>query len=175
MGAQAGGLLSTPPDLMGNSGLGIPAFSGVPRPATWDATVSAEAPALTGDAAHFIALDDGTLIVDEDEPDGALTPLAETIEREIPCPYRAVAERSDGSVWTAGARRIRIAVLPASTRGELIELTVVGGERQLGIDGEAASLATPELDTLGSERSRDFALRAERIDDTTWEVDVSPL
>ena len=138
--------------------------------------MSADAPALTGGEVHFVALADGTLIVDEDEPDDSLAPLADAIERQIRPPYRAVAQRTgEGSVWTATARRIDVAQLPAGAAGEWIELTVVGGERRLSVDGKPASDRTPELDALGAARSPDFALTAERLDDTTWEVEVSPL
>ena len=49
---------------------------GMSRPRTWDtvATVEAELP---GDEVHFVALEDRTLVVDEDVPDDALAPLAD--------------------------------------------------------------------------------------------------
>ena len=80
---------SAPPDEFGRpSRFGEVALHGVPRPREWDAiaTVAAELP---GQEVHFTSLPDGTLIVEEDVPDGALTPLAEAIEASINPPYAA--------------------------------------------------------------------------------------
>ena len=44
---------------------------------------------MVGDAARFVGLEDGSLLIEEG--DGDLTPLANAIEREIARPYRATA------------------------------------------------------------------------------------
>ena len=46
----------------------------------WDAVVAADAQGLNGDSVTFVTPEDGTLVVEEDEPDDASTPLAEAIE-----------------------------------------------------------------------------------------------
>ena len=51
----------------GNTGI-----HGVPRPRRWDAVASAEASGLSGDELHFIALPNGDLVVEEDEPPDTL-------------------------------------------------------------------------------------------------------
>ena len=62
------------------AGAAIPGVMGVGPGRTWDAVVAAHAPSLTGTSVTFVALDDGTLIVDEDVPDGSLAPLADALE-----------------------------------------------------------------------------------------------
>ena len=119
MHGLADGFLSAPPDEFGRpSPLGEVALHGVPRARQWDtvASVSAELP---GDAVHFTALPDGTLLVEEEVPDGALTPLADAIEVTIAPPYRAEAVRRDESVWAVGAKRIRVREFPEHEEDEL--------------------------------------------------------
>ena len=47
---------------------GVTGIHGVARPRRWDAVASAEGPGLAGDEVHFVALPNGDLVVDEDEP-----------------------------------------------------------------------------------------------------------
>lgn len=177
MGSQAGGFLSTPPGLDGDSGLGIPGFSGVPRAREWDAVDSANAPALRGDEVNFVALADGdrTLIVDEDEPDDSVTPLADAIEETLDPPYRAVGRRQSDDIWAVGAVRVDVVELPQDVVGDSIELTSVDGRRELKVDGDDSTIALPVLDEIGARRSSDYVLRAERLTDTTWVVDTDAL
>ena len=177
MASQAAGFLSTPPGFDGDSGVGIPGFSGVPRPREWDAVESTRAPALRGDEVHFVALADGgrTLIVDEDEPDDSVAPLADAIEATLDPPYRARARRQDGDVWAVGAVSVDVVELPQSVEGDSIELTVVGGRRELRVDGRDSRLELPKLDEIGARRGSDYVLRAERLTETTWVVDTDVL
>src|SRR4051812_49510617 len=105
------GLSSEPPGWDGEP-RGESGIHGVPRPRRWDTVVQAEASDLVGDAVHFVALDDGTLVVDEDEPDAALTPLAEAVEQSLRPPYRAEAVRRGPATWAGAARRIAITTVP---------------------------------------------------------------
>jgi hypothetical protein len=173
MSAQAGGFLAQPPGLDGDLGLGIPGVSGQPRGRTWDAVAAARAPELTGDTVMFVALADGTLIVNEDVPDGSLAPLADAIEETISPPYRAAAVRNEGDVWSAIADRIAVVELPGLD-GEVVELSVVGGVRELSVDDEQATQAVPALDALAGEHG-DVSLHAERVDGDLFAVDVFPL
>jgi len=177
MGSQAAGYLSTPPGWYGDPGLGIPGFSGVPRPREWDAVDSTHAPALRGDEVHFVALADGgrTLIVDEDEPDDSVAPLADAVEETLSPPYRAVGRRQEDDVWAVGAIAVDVVELPESVDGDSIELTVVGGRRELRVDGRDARLELPKLDEVGARRGGDYVLRAERLTETTWVVDSDVL
>ena len=140
---------------------------------TWDAVVSAHSPTLTGDAVTFTALEDGTLVVDQDVPDDSLAPIAEAVEQMLEPPYRAAAAKSEGDVWTAVAESVRIANLPG-VDADLIDLTVVDGERTLTADGEVTTRLVPALDELAAEHES-VALHAERIDGDLYAVDVFPL
>jgi hypothetical protein len=146
---------------------------GVPRPRRWDAVASAEAPGLTGDAVHFVALPDGDLVVDEDEPDDTLRALAEAVEDAIEPPYRAEAVRRDGDVWAVAARQVQVEELEAP--GDEIELVVSAGERTLNVDGERGFGSVPQLEQLGERLGPPYVVRARRLDDRLWEVEANPL
>ena len=165
-------------ELFGNDkGLGIPGFSGVPQAPEWDAVDSASAPALRGDEVHFVALADGgrTLIVDEDEPDGSVAPLADAIEATLEPPYRAEGRRQSADVWSVGAVRVDVVELPEDVVGDSIELTSLDGTRELTVDGNASTAELPLLDEIGTRRGSDYVLRAERLTSTTWVVDTDVL
>jgi hypothetical protein len=151
----------------------IPGIMGVGPGRTWDAVVAAHAPALTGDSVTFVALPDGTLVVNEDVPDGSLTPVADEIEEMVRPPYRAAAARNDGDMWTAVAESVRIVELP-EVGAEELELTFVGGERTLTVGDEQTDLVLPALDALADGQG-DVAIHAERVDGDTFSVDVFPL
>ncbi|HEY3051562.1 MAG TPA: hypothetical protein VGJ40_07535 [Gaiellaceae bacterium] len=146
---------------------------GVPRPRRWDAVGSAEAPGLTGDEVHFVALPNGDLVVDEDIPADTLGPLAEAVEQAVEPPYRAEAVRRGEDMWAIAARRVRIAELDAA--GDELELTVNDGERTLKVDGERTFGSVPELELLGSSEGAAYAVRAVRLEGRLWEVEVTPL
>jgi hypothetical protein len=160
-----------------DKGLGIPGFSGVPQAPEWDAVESASAPALRGDKVHFVALADGgrTLIVDEDEPDGSVAPLADAIEAALEPPYRAEGRRQSDDVWSVGAVRVHVVELPEDVVGDSIELTSLDGTRELRVDGNASTAELPLLEEIGARRGSDYVLRAERLTSTTWVVDTDLL
>jgi hypothetical protein len=119
MHGLADGFLTAPPDEFGNpSPLGEVGVHGVPRARKWDVVASARAE-LPVDEVHFTALPDGTLIVEEDVPDGALTPLAEAIEVTLNPPYRAEAVKREDEVWAVAASRIRVREFPETEADEL--------------------------------------------------------
>ena len=120
-----------------------------------------------------MALGDGTLIVDEDVPDGSLAPLADKIEEMVGPPYRAAAARGEGDSWTAVAESVRIVELPDIGADE-VELTVVDGVRTLTVGDEETDRALPALDALAREHDA-VAIHAERVDGDTFAVDVFPL
>ena len=146
---------------------------GVPRPRRWDAVASAEASGLKGDEVHFVALPNGDLMVDEDEPDDTLQALADAVEESIQPPYRAEAVRRGDDVWAVAARRIQVAELEAS--GQELELVVSGGERTLTVNGERGFGSVPELEELGERLGPAYVVRARRLDDRLWEVEASAL
>jgi len=115
----ADGFLSTPPDAFGKpSPLGEVAFHGLHRPRQWDTVASARAE-LPVDEVHFTALPDGTLLVQEDVPDGSLVSLAEAVEASVQPPYRAEGVRRSETVWAVAAKRIEVRAFPEHEGDEL--------------------------------------------------------
>ena len=115
----ADGFLSAPPDAFGKpSPLGEVAFHGVHRPRQWVTVASATAE-LPGDVVHFTALPDGTLLVEEDVPDGSLAALAEAVEASVQPPYRAEGVRRSERVWAVAAKRIEVRAFPGQAEDEL--------------------------------------------------------
>ena len=173
MAAQTGGFLGQPPGLAGEPGLGLVAIHGVPRARTWDAVASAHAPDLTGETVAFVALPEGSLVVEEDVPDGSLGPLAEALEAAVTPAYRAAGVRARGDVWSVVAEAVLIVALP-HLEGDVVDLTVVDGVRELTVDGERTIRPLASLDVLAEEHT-DVALHAERVDGDLFAVDVFPL
>jgi hypothetical protein len=171
--ANIGGFLTQPPGFEGHPGLGLVAIHGVPRSRRWDAVASAHARDLTGETVTFVVLDDSTVVVDSDQPDGALSPLADAIEASVSPPYRAAAVRSSGDVWAVAAEQVAVVELP-ELEGDTIDLTIVDGIRELAVDGERTIRPLPPLDALADPHG-DVALHAERFDDALFAVDVFPL
>lgn len=117
---------------------------GVARPRQWDTVTSAEAD-LPGNEVHFVALPDGTLLVEEDVPDGGLGPLAEAIETSLAPPYRAEGVRRDERVWAVGAKRIEVKAYPGEEADELERVEdghVILGRR---LDGDLFEVASSPL------------------------------
>jgi hypothetical protein len=162
-----------PPPLDPGPHWGATGIHGVPRPRRWDAVASAEAPGLKGDTVHFVALPNGDIVVDEDEPDDTLRTLAEAVEESLEPPYRAEAVRRDEAVWAVAARRVQVAELEAP--GDELELVATGGERTLSVDGERSFGSVPDLERIGERLGPAYVVRARRLDDRLWEVEANAL
>jgi hypothetical protein len=152
---------------------GATGIHGVPRPRRWDVVASAEAPGLRGDDVHFVSLPNGDLIVDEDEPEDTVTPLADALEETVQPPYRAEAVRRSGDVWAVAARLVQVAELDAP--GNEIELVANADGRTLAVDGRREFGSIPELERLGEDQGDSYVVRARRLDERLWEVEVDPL
>jgi hypothetical protein len=145
------------------------------RPRRWDAVATAEAPGLQGDAFEFTALPDGTLLVDDEVPDGALSPLVEALEQSLAAPYRARAVRSEGDVWGVAANQIDVIEVPEDIDGDVVSLALQGDQRTLLIDDRPGWNAVPTLEGYALQRHREFVLHAERLDGDLWSVRVNAL
>ena len=167
------GLSAAPPGWDGEQ-RGEAGIHGVPRARRWDAVVTVEAPGLTGANVHFVALPDGTLVVDEDEPDAAFGPLAEAIEAVLRPPYRAEAVRRDGELWGVGARQIAVVAEP-SLEGDEAELVITAGQRSLVVDGRSHVARAPALEGAGARVGEAYVVRAARLDGDLWEVEATAL
>jgi hypothetical protein len=146
---------------------------GIPREREWDAVASTEAPGLPGDNVEFVALPDGTLVVDEDVPDGTLAPLADALS--LPAPYHAFGLRQDADVWSVAAKRVQVVEVPEHVDGDEIQLVVTDETRTLTVDDMPSSASIPSLEAFAAEQFGSFVLRASRLDDLLWEVNVIPL
>jgi hypothetical protein len=175
--AEGTGLLDWGPRL----DTGLPGFSGTldvlhgGRPRQWDAVATAEAPELTDDELEFVTLPDGTLLVDGEIPEGALSPLADALEHELTPPYKARAIRRDGAIWAVAANRIDVVEVPEEIDGDSVSLVVQGHERTLLVDERPGWVAVPTLESFAYDRHKDFVLHAERLDGSLWSVKVNPL
>jgi hypothetical protein len=149
--------------------IGETGIHGVPREREYDAVVTADAPDVEGANARFVALDDGSLLIEEG--DGDLSALADAIEQEVNLPYRAIAIRRGETQWAVAAHRLRVVELP-ERGGDEVELAVSGDERTLSIDGVRVFGTLPELEALAD---GDAVIRAGRLDGNLWEVQVDPL
>jgi hypothetical protein len=167
--AEEGGLVerSTVPLFTG----AIPeaGIHGIPRERQYDAVATTEAPDAEGDAARFVGLENGSLLIEEG--DGDLTPLADAIEQKIARPYRATAVRRGETTWAVAAHRLRIVELP-EPGGDEVELVLNGDEKILVVDGNRSFGTMPELEQLANGNA---VVRAARLDNTLWEVRVDPL
>jgi hypothetical protein len=146
---------------------------GIPREREWDAVASAEAPGLPGDDVEFVALADGSLVVDEDIPDGALAPLADALS--LSPPYHAFALHQDADIWSVAAKRVQVVEVPEDVPGDEIQLAVSDDTRTLIVDETESKASIPSLEAFAAEQFGSFVLRASRLDDLLWEVTVIPL
>jgi hypothetical protein len=117
---------------------------GVSRPRVWDLVTTAEAD-LPGDVVHFTSLPDGTLVVEDDVPDGSLVSLAEAIELTIDPPYRAEGVRRSERVWGVAANRIQVKAYPGEEDDDLER--VEDGQVILGrrLDGDLFEIVVSAL------------------------------
>jgi hypothetical protein len=148
---------------------------GLHRQRQWDVVASAEAPELSGDQLDFTTLPDGTLLVDAEVPEGALSPLADALEQELSPPYSAQAVRREGAVWAVAGNRIDVVEVPEEIEGDTVSLAVQDGERTLLVDERPGWGDVPTLESFAEQRHRDFVLHAERLDGNLWSVKVNAL
>ena len=153
----------------------VAGIHGIPRVREWDAVTSAYAPDLPGDETDFVALADGTLYTDDDLPEDALTPLADSLESLLEAPYHALGRRQDGDVWGVAAMHVNVVEVPEDVAGDTVDLVVNEGERTTRIDDVETKAAIPSLEEFAAEQFGSFVLRATRLDETLWEVAVLPL
>jgi hypothetical protein len=151
------------------------AVTGLQRLREWDATATTDAPGLEGDEVSFVALPDGSLVVDEEAGDAPLAPLADAIEQQLRPPYRAHGVRRHTEVWAVAAKQIEVVELRPDVEGDELELVSRGGERSLSVDGGRTFGSVPQLEQLAASRSPEYVLHASRLDGSLWEVRISAL
>lgn len=145
------------------------------RPGEYDAVVSVHASGVVGDAVEFATLANGDVIVDTEQGDADLSPFADAVELHVEPPYRVVARRGEGDLWSVAARGIDVLEVQFSG-GDEIELASVGGSLDVRVDGEPWSGHIPALEHAGEAADgEDYVVQAERLDGDLWEVRASPL
>jgi hypothetical protein len=146
---------------------------GVPRPREFDAVISLDVEEVPGDEFSFVALEDGTLLLESDE-DVALDPFADALETSIAPPYRATAVRKGEHTWAVAANSIQVSTIEEEIGGDSVELAVQQGDSTLLVDGAPAfgSLASFERLAEGLDA---YVIRGNRLDGDLWEVKVAPL
>lgn len=145
------------------------------RPGEYDAVVSVHAPGVGGDAVEFATLANGDVIVDTEQGDADLSSFADAVELHVEPPYRVVARRGEGDLWSVAARGIDVLEVQFSG-GDEIELASVGGSLDVRVDGEPWSGHIPALEHAGEAADgEDYVVQAERLDGDLWEVRASPL
>jgi hypothetical protein len=151
------------------AGAGLP-----PRARHWDTFVTAEAPDVDGNEVDFVVLPDGTILVEDEEGDSALEPLANAVETKITPPYRAKAVKQTDRIWAVSAMQIQVARFEQD--GDTIELTQTADGRALHVDGMPSFGGVPELERIGEAQAGPaYAVHAERLDADLWEVRVAAL
>jgi hypothetical protein len=153
---------------------GEPGIHGIARSRRWDAVATAEAPLLRGDVVHFVSLPDNTLLVEEDEPDDGVSPLADAVDGALTPPYRAEAVRRDADTWAVAASRIQVAEV-IGLSGDEAELAVTRQGRTLEVDGRKVLGRAAALERIGEAQSTEYVVRARRLDGDLWEVEATPL
>jgi hypothetical protein len=146
---------------------------GVPRPREYDSVVSLDVEGVRGDEFSFVALEDGTLLL-ESEDDVDLDPFADALEGSISPPYRALAVRKDESTWAVAANSIQVATVEDEVGGDTVELAVQDGNSTLLVDGAPAFGSLASLERLAGGLDA-YVIRASRLDGDLWEVNVTPL
>jgi hypothetical protein len=147
---------------------------GIPRAREWDATVTAEAPGVEGNAVRWVTLPDGTLLVEEG-PDGSLEPLAALVETRLAPPYRARGARQVDDVWAVQATQIEVIALPGAPDGETIDVARNDGTTTLTVDGSQVFGSLPALEQRGEREGPEYAVHAERLDGDLFEIRANAL
>jgi hypothetical protein len=146
---------------------------GAARVREWDLVVTVPAPEIEGDAVDFVALPDGSLLIEQEQGDATLEPLAAAVEQRLEPPYRARGARQTDVLWAVSARRIEVARFEAD--GERIELTETAEGKTLRVDGSSVFGSIPALEQLGEPVGPSYVVHAQRLDADLWEVRVAAL
>ena len=153
----------------------IAGIHGVPRPREWDAVASAEAPGAPGDELELVVLEDGTLIVDEDVPEGVLSPLADALEISIDPPYHAYARRREQDIWAVAAFVVEVVEVPEELPGDTVSISVQDGLRESLVGGQPYSYRIQSLEQFAEADFEAYVLEGTRLDGSLWEVTVNAL
>ena len=143
------------------------------RAREWDTVVLVDAPVAAGSLVRFVVLPDGSHLLEGEGDDETVNALVAGLAQASP--YRAEGVRRDGSAWAVGVRAINVVELPASVFGDELELVWDGRERSARVGGVPSLASVYELEALASARFDTWVVRARRLRDMFWEVEIGPL
>ena len=146
---------------------------GVPRPREYDVVVSVDVEGVAGDELSFVALEDGSLLLESDH-DVQLDAFADVLDGMLAPPYRASAVRKGESTWAVAANSIQTVTIEDEVEGDTVELAYQRGESTLLVDGAPAFGSPASFEDL-AEGLDAYVVRAGRLDGDLWEVEVTPL
>ena len=150
-------------------------ITGLQRQREWDAVATVQRAGMPGDEVEFVALRDGTFVL---ESDGGADPesFAAALGESIAPPYRALAVRRP-ELWAVGAVAIEVEQLDPDPRGTELELTWNGSELALTIDELPAEPSQASaLERIAAARVNGaYAAHAHRVRGDLWELSVLQL
>jgi hypothetical protein len=130
---------------------------------------------LEGEAFVFVTLADNSLIIEDQQGEEPLEPVATVVERRVEAPYRARGFRIDEGRFIVIADPIDVIDL-GSLQGESLVLVALAGEHRVVVDGVA--LAAPQIppDLLDeAQESEPCIISASHVDEQWWELTVEEL
>jgi hypothetical protein len=150
-------------------------ITGLQRQREWDAVATVQGDGTPGDEVEFVALPDGTFVLEYDRGRDPAS-FAEALGESIAPPYRALAVRRP-DLWAVGAVSIEVERLDPDPRGNELELTWNGSELALAIDELPAEPSQASaLERIATARvSGAYAAHAHRVRDDLWELSVLQL
>jgi hypothetical protein len=150
-------------------------ITGLQRQREWDAVATAELDGIPGEEIEFVALPDGTFVVESDRSADP-TPFADALGDDVARPFRALAVRRP-EVWAVGAVSIEVERLDPDPRGTELELTWNESTLELTIDDVPAEPTRAEaLRRIAASRvTGAYAAHAHRLRDDLWELSVLAL
>ena len=151
-------------------------ITGLQRQREWDAVATAEADGVEGDEVEFVALPDGSFVVESGAQGADPQPFANALGDDIATPYRALALKRP-ELWAIGAVSIEVERLDPDPRGDELELTWSGAELVLTIDERPAEPSQgAALERMAAQRiDGAYAAHAHRLRGDLWEISILAL
>src|SRR4051812_12311390 len=130
---------------------------------------------VAGEAFAFVTLDDGSLIIEDQEGEEPLEHVAGVVERRIDRPYRARGFRVDASRWVVVVDPLDLSDF-GTFAGEDVTLVAIAGERRLIVDDALRPAADiPDELANAADDADPCVISASHVDEQWWELTVEEL